>query len=29
MKLTTKQHKILSTLYHDYMAIDMEVELKK
>lgn len=29
MKLTVKQHKILSTLYHDYTAIDTEADLKK
>lgn len=29
MKFTTKQHKIISTLYHDYMAIDTETDLRK
>lgn len=29
MKLTTKQHKILSTLYHDYISIDTEADLRK
>ena len=29
MKLTAKQHKILSALYHDYTAIDTEADLRK
>lgn len=29
MKLTTKQYKILSALYHDYTAIDTEADLRK
>ena len=29
MKLTVKQYKILSALYHDYPAIDTEADLKK
>lgn len=29
MKLTVKQYKILSALYHDYTAIDTEADLKK
>lgn len=29
MKLTAKQHKILSAFYHDYMMIDTAAELKK
>lgn len=29
MKLTAKQHKILSALYHDYTAIDTEADVKE
>lgn len=29
MKLTTKQHKILSTFYYDYISIDTEADLRK